>query len=104
MKITLCGSTKFMDEFHEANRELTLTGHVVYSVCMSNKGDYKPTELQKELLDLVHFAKISNSDAIFVIDVDGYVGDSTRREILWAKMNNKSVIYRSTQMARGIPL
>lgn len=95
MRITLCGSTRFMDEFHKANVELTLQGHVVYSVATSVKGDFQPTEEQKQLLDLVHLKKIDNSDAIFVIDQDGYIGDSTRREILWAKLSNKKVIYQS---------
>ena len=95
MRITLCGSTKFMEQFHEWNRRLTLEGHIVYSVATSVKGDFHPTETEKQRLDLVHLMKIENSDAIFVIDVDNYIGDSTRREIEWAKLRDKDVYWLS---------
>ena len=95
MRITLCGSTRFMKEFHEANLRLTLQGHSVYSVATSVKEDFQPTEEQKTLLDLVHLDKISNSDAIYVLNVDGYIGFSTAREIQWAKMQQKDVFFLS---------
>lgn len=95
MRITLCGSTRFMKEFHEMNVLLTLKGHVVYSVATSVKGDFQPTPEQKELLDLVHLKKIDNSDAIFVIDKDEYIGDSTRKEIAWAELSKKLIFYLS---------
>ncbi len=84
MIITLCGSTKFEEQFHAWNEALTLAGHVVLSlgVFPSNKPDrewYTPE--QKEALDLVHLAKIELSDAIILLNVDGYVGSSARREI-----------------------
>lgn len=93
MKITLCGSTKFMDEFEKWNRDLTVAGHVVYTVMASVHGDYKPTEKEKEQLDLIHFAKIVHSDAIVVLNKDGYIGFSTRREIKWAKIMERIVLY-----------
>jgi len=100
MRITLCGSTKFIDVFHDMNVKLTLRGHIVYSVATSVKGDFKPTSVQKEQLDLIHFKKIDNSDAIYVLDVAGYVGESTRKEIMWAKLGGKKVFYHSTSIDR----
>ena len=98
MKITLCGSTKFMDLYHEANRRLTLAGHLVYSVAVSVHGDWKPTEEDKAKLDMVHLMKIDASDAILVVsDSTGYVGDSTRREIFYASLRGKHV-YRTTSV------
>lgn len=97
MRITLCGSTRFEKEFHEWDEKLTLVGHVVYSLSVypsskdGNKDWYDDTIKTK--LDLAHLAKISNSDAIIVLNVDGYFGDSTRREIVWARMQGKQVYW-----------
>lgn len=100
MKITLCGSTRFREQFELWNKRLTLSGHLVYSVCgFGHSGDtFSPEE--KEMLDLIHLRKISESDAVAVIDTGGYIGDSTRREIAWAKLNDKRVYYVSIS---GIP-
>jgi len=96
MKITLCGSTKFKEQFEKANQELTLGGNIVYSVAAFGHADAKNwTEEQKTTLDLVHFAKIEESDVIYVIDVDNYIGFSTAREIQWAKMRGKKIFYLS---------
>lgn len=93
-RITLCGSTKFKREFEAINRQLSLEGHVVYSVAFFGHADNVPlTPEQKAQLDLVHKMKIDNSDGIFVIDVDAYIGESTRSEIEYAEMQGKFVRY-----------
>ena len=97
MKITLCGSTRFKEEWAIANAMLTLAGHVVYSVAMWSHGDkIDPSPAEKQRLDLVHLMKINASDAIFVLDVDGYIGESTKREIEWARLRGKLVYYLSS--------
>lgn len=93
MRITLCGSVRFESAWLEWNRKLTLAGHIVYSVCAIGARDY--TEIEKNKLDVVHMGKIDNSDAILVLDVGGYVGESTRREIFYAQMREKGVYYLS---------
>ena len=101
MIITLCGSTRFMEAFGDWNVILTKAGHVVYTVCTSFKGDallnHNPVmgdeDETKRRFDLIHLQKISNSDAILVLNVDGYYGESTRREIEWARMNRKQVYW-----------
>lgn len=98
MKITLCGSARFEAGFKRWNELLTLDGHVVYSLSVypSDKiGKDWYTEDQKKMLDAVHKLKIDNSDAIVVIDEDGYIGESTRSEIEHAKQNGKLVFYTS---------
>jgi len=91
--ITLCGSTKFKGLFEETNKRLTLAGHVVFSVgCFIHSGD-TVTEDQKKLLDEVHKRKIDLSDAIFVLNKDGYIGASTKSEIKYAKEKGKEVLY-----------
>ena len=95
-RITLCGSTKFKTEFEAINKQLTLEGNIVYSVSFFGHADKVPlTVEQKELLDKVHKLKIDNSDGIFVIDVDGYIGESTRSEIYHSEQSGKFVKYLS---------
>ena len=93
--ITLCGSTRFKDAFMKAQKRLTLEGCIVISVGLfGHSGDeevWKPGT--KEMLDDMHLRKIDMADEIFVINVDGYIGSSTRSEIEYAKATGKSVRY-----------
>ena len=90
--ITLCGSTRFKEDFERINRELTLQGNIVISVgCFGHAGDIF-TEEQKIILDDIHKRKIDMADAIYVINKDGYIGDSTRSEIKYAIAHGKQVI------------
>ena len=94
--VTLCGSTRFKEAFIEANFALTMTGHVVLSVGWFSHADaskYAPTPEEKKALDLLHFWKIEQSDAIFVLNVAGYIGESTRNEIDYALAKGKAVEY-----------
>lgn len=102
--ITLCGSTKFKDEFIEMQKRLTLEGNVVISVGLfGHSGDNEVWNGDtKNMLDEIHIQKISMSDSIFVIDVDGYIGDSTRREIEYAKSSNKEINYYSELYKKGV--
>lgn len=97
MKVCLCGSTRFMDQFHAANVALSLAGHIVYSVATSTKGDFQPTEEQKLALDMVHLQKIDESEAVMVVGLqeDGstYIGESTRREIMYALSKGMDVLF-----------
>ena len=93
--ITLCGSTRFKDAFMEAQKRLTLEGNIVISVGLfGHSGDDEVwTEGTKEMLDDMHLRKIDMADEIFVINVGGYIGSSTRREIEYAKRTGKAVRY-----------
>lgn len=89
--ITLCGSTRFKDEFMEVQKQLTLAGNIVLSVgCFGHSGD-EFTEEQKKMLDNMHKRKIDMADGIFVINKDGYLGHSTLCEIAYAICHNKTV-------------
>lgn len=91
--ITLCGSTKFKDQFMEVQKKLTLEGNIVISVgCFGHAGDIFSDE-QKLMLDDMHKRKIDMDDEIFVINVGGYIGESTKSEIEYAKKHNKKVNY-----------
>ena len=93
--ITLCGSTRFKDQFQEAQKRLTLAGNIVISVGLfGHSGDDEVwTEGTKEILDDMHKRKIDMADAIYVINVGGYIGSSTQSEIEYAKNIGKAVIY-----------
>ena len=92
--ITLCGSTKFKDEFEKAKTELTLKGNIVITLGVFNQNDN--LELSKESIEMLsdmHKQKIDMSDEIFVINVGGYIGNSTKSEITYAKSKGKKVTY-----------
>lgn len=90
--ITLCGSTRFKEDFERVNRELTLAGHIVISVgCFGHAGDTF-TDEEKVMLDDIHKRKIDMADAIYVINKNGYIGSSTKSEIQYAIDHNKEVM------------
>ena len=100
--ITLCGSTRFKDAFIEAQKRLTLEGNIVISVgVFGHSGDSEVWDgmdegtisKTKEMLDDMHKRKIDMADGIYVINVGGYIGESTRSEIEYAKALGKSVDY-----------
>ena len=93
--ITLCGSTRFKEQFFEAQKRLTLEGNIVISVGLfGHSGDDEVwTKGTKEMLDDMHKRKIDMADEIFVINVGGYIGSSTRSEIEYAKKNGRKVNY-----------
>ena len=93
--ITLCGSTRFKDAFIETQKQLTLEGNIVISVGLfGHSGDDEVwTEGTKEMLDDMHKRKIDMADAIYVINVGGYIGSSTRSEIEYAQKNGKAIHY-----------
>ena len=93
--ITLCGSTKFKDEFIAEQKRLTLEGNIVISVGLfGHSGDNEVwSEDRKIMLDDMHKRKIDLADEIFVINVGGYIGSSTRSEIEYAISTDKPVSY-----------
>lgn len=100
--ITLCGSTRFKKEFMDVQKQLTLEGNIVISVGLfGHSGDSEVWENMdegtltktKEMLDDMHKRKIDMADEIFVINVNGYIGDSTRSEIEYAEVHGKKVNY-----------
>ena len=96
--VTLCGSTRFKNEFMEAQKRLTLEGNIVISVGLfGHSGDTEVWDGMdegtlsetKEMLDDMHKRKIDMADEIYVINVDGYIGESTKSEIDYAIVSFK---------------
>lgn len=100
--ITLCGSTKFKDDFIREQKRLTLEGNIILTVGLfGHSGDNEVWENMddgtltktKEMLDDMHKRKIDMADEIFVINKGGYIGSSTRSEIEYAIKTGKKVNY-----------
>lgn len=93
--ITLCGSTRYKEQFLEAQKQLTLEGNIVISVGLfGHSGDDEVwADGVKKMLDDMHKRKIDMADAIYVINPDGYIGESTRSEIEYARRNGKEILY-----------
>jgi len=98
--ITLCGSTRFKDKFIAEQKRLTLEGNIVISVGLfGHTGDEEVwLEKTKVMLDDMHKRKIDLADEIFVINVGGYIGSSTRSEIEYALNTGKTVKYLIKQV------
>lgn len=96
--ITLCGSLKFVGAFANVFEKFTLGGYVVHTpgiFMMTDTNTSRFTKEQHEVLDRVHSIKMLQSDEIFIIDPDGYIGADTKKEIEFAKANNLKINYLS---------
>lgn len=89
--ITICGSTRFRPEMAEANRRLTLAGFIVLAPGVFGHDGDPMTDAEKAALDALHFDKIDLSWGIYVVNPGGYVGESTAREIAYARERGKRV-------------
>lgn len=96
--VCLCGSTRFYETFQKANYEETMAGRIVLTVGFyphsqeqAHGQEVGCTPEQKAMLDELHKRKIDLADEILVLNVDGYVGNSTRSEILYAHAHNKRI-------------
>ncbi len=93
--VCLCGSTRFMKVFRQANLTETLAGKIVLSIGCNTKSDdaLGLNAKDKERLDELHLRKIDLADEIYVLNVGGYIGSSTRKEIEYAENLNMPVKY-----------
>ena len=97
--VCLCGSTRFMAAFQEANLRETLDGNIVLSIGCNTKDDQvilghlPEVEMQKvkDRLDELHLRKIDLADEVLILNVRGYIGESTRRELEYAREQGKVV-------------
>lgn len=92
--ITLCGSIKFKSEFIKVQEKLTLEGNIVLTPNFFNNIKKDEINLEtKKMLDKMHRQKIDMSDEIYVINFGGYIGESTKGEIEYAKQKGKKILY-----------
>lgn len=98
MIVCLCGSTRFMETFFDEGWRLTLEGKIVLSVGVWRKGpaDHAGEWISEEVkhrLDELHKRKIDLADEVLILNVGGYIGESTRSEIEYAKQQGKPISY-----------
>ncbi len=94
--VCLCGSTRFVDAFNQARVNETMKGKIVLSIEITTSqhfdSDPQYSNLPvKRMLDELHLRKIDLADEILVLNVGGYVGESTSREITYAKEQGKTI-------------
>jgi len=88
--VCICGSARFVDEMRAVNRELTFAGIIV--VAPGESGEPVSDE-QKNVLDALHLRKIDLADRVLVVNPGGYIGESTSREIAYARATGKPVTF-----------
>ncbi len=107
--VCLCGSTRFSEAYQHANLEETLAGRIVLTIGADMKSDgelfedLSPEQLAevKTQLDELHLFKIDLADEILVLNVDGYIGNSTRREVRYAKNKGKKIRWLEPDLHRA---
>ena len=96
--VCICGSTRFVDQMSAANRDLTFAGVVVLAPGVFRRpedheaGESITTE-QKTALDALHLRKIDLADRVLVVNPGGYIGESTSREIAYARAAGKPISF-----------
>lgn len=91
--ITICGSMRYSKEMIKIAEELELKEGYAVIQCVYNVDGQKYEGIDASILDKIHRKKIDISDAIYVVNINGYIGESTRKEIEYANNNGKEVIY-----------
>lgn len=88
--VCLCGSTRFKDQFKEAYLNESLKGHIVLTVSCF-RDEYELSQEEKERVDGLHLDRIRLSDDVLFINVDGYIGESSKKELAFAKELGKVI-------------
>ena len=106
--VCLCGSTRFIEAFQQANLRETLAGRIVLSIGCNTKSDTdlialgELTKETKAMLDELHKRKIDLADEVLILNVGGYIGKSTRSEIEYAEEQGKRIRYlESSPIVKG---
>ena len=93
--VTICGSMKFANQMKKIAWELECNHNFNVIQCIYNDEDEEITQKIIEKLASAHYKKIDLSDAIYVVDINGYIGESVRNEINYAEQQGKQIIYHS---------
>lgn len=102
--ICICGSTRFADLHAIAKWEYEKKGNIALTISiipqwyaeeqgLTGHDHFAEQSFKKEILDELHLRKIDLSDEVFVINYEGYIGESTRNEINYALKQGKPVKY-----------
>lgn len=97
--VCLCGSTRFWRAFQQAGLSETMAGKIVLSIGAASGtddehfGNLPRAEYDriKTMLDQLHMRKIDLCDEVLILNVDGYIGESTARELAYARKLGKLI-------------
>lgn len=93
--VTICGSMKFENEMQRIAFLLETKYNMSVLQCVYNMDHLEISEEEQLSLEKAHFRKIELSDAIYVVDIHGYIGNQVSKEIAYAKSNGKEIIFHS---------
>ncbi len=91
--VTICGSMRFTEQMKAIATRLELEKNYIVIQCVYFESGQLPAPHELEALDRLHLQKIELCDAIFVVNVGGYIGESTKREIEYAKARGKEIMF-----------
>jgi hypothetical protein len=95
--ITICGSMKFAEEMKQIAWRLEVEKGFCVIQCVYNEQNEAITDETQKCLAETHYRKIDICDAVYIVDIDGYIGTSVANEILYAKEKGKELIFHSSQ-------
>ena len=93
--VTICGSMRFAEEMKKIALSLEIKHNWNVLQCVYNTENRELTQNQIKALEKAHLRKIDLSDAIYVVDLDGYIGSSVRKEMEYAERSGKEIILNS---------
>lgn len=91
--VTICGSMRFAKEMQDIARDLELKYGYCVIQCVYNISNFQPDSIEGQNIANAHWKKIDISDAIYIVNIGGYIGESTKKEIEYAKKHNKEIMY-----------
>ena len=102
--VTICGSMKFETEMQRIAFLLETKHNMNVLQCVYNVDDLDVTPMEHAALESAHYRKIELSDAIYVVDIQGYIGNQVSKEIEFAKSKGKEVIFHSVYRGNSFPI
>ncbi len=93
--VTICGSMKFETEMQRIAFLLETKHDMNVLQCVYNIDNLDITPMEQVALENAHYRKIELSDAIYVVDIQGYIGNQVSKEIAFAKSKGKEVVFHS---------
>lgn len=96
--VTICGSMKFAEQMKQIAWKLETERGINVLQCVYNERNEPMTDDALKCLTLAHYKKIDMGDAVYIVDIDGYIGPSVEQEIIYAKEKGKELIFHSSTL------
>lgn len=93
--VTICGSMKFEREMQKIAFDLETKHNMNVLQCVYNDENKEISETERNALAKAHYRKIEISDAIYVVNIQGYIGNAVSEEMRFARLKGKEIILHS---------